>query len=230
MPVLVGNRIFLHMPKTGGTWVSNYLRECHGGQLLPGHGHQPACIIPRHVMEGRSLFGTIRDPWSWYTSWYRHALSSGAMRKKLRIYGGGSIEFKDVMEGVLEPKSHRCPEDVGVIWTTESPTASRRMFLGGPGGLYTWAFFYIFGIQPPILIDMYQLHEGLGELLGVEIDPGKWPPVNEGDNRSVDVDVGLKPEWDDDLTDAVWDSDSFITSTIGYEDAFGPAPSALVRV
>ena len=61
------------MPKTGGTFVSYYLQDNILGSNYfgPGYGHQSVSSqrlnYPKHFM-----FGTIRNPWDWYLSFYEH--------------------------------------------------------------------------------------------------------------------------------------------------------------
>ena len=56
--------IYIHMPKTGGTFVSVYLQDNVNGSNYfgPGYGHQPISSerinYPKHF-----IFGTIRHHW-----------------------------------------------------------------------------------------------------------------------------------------------------------------------
>ena len=53
--------IFVHIPKCGGTWVRKQLIDypiLMGGHAIPSNDH----YLPK--------FGFIRNPWTWYVSWY----------------------------------------------------------------------------------------------------------------------------------------------------------------
>jgi hypothetical protein len=70
----VGNDklLFLHIPKNGGTWVS-YAMEAAGIEL---ERERPDLWHPtlRHVdRRGRFTFAFVREPLSWYASWWQWA-------------------------------------------------------------------------------------------------------------------------------------------------------------
>lgn len=54
---------FSHIPKCGGTWVSNILRT------VP-HVITSDALLAYDDMQEHTHFGFIRNPWSWYVSWY----------------------------------------------------------------------------------------------------------------------------------------------------------------
>lgn len=60
--------VFLHLHKSGGTFVNALLRNCIPGARLIGY-HYPYREIPaadRHL----PVVGTVRSPWSYYVSWF----------------------------------------------------------------------------------------------------------------------------------------------------------------
>ena len=91
MPIVLTNKIYIHMPKTGGTWVAHAMRKDNGGIMLPHYGgHASVSELPDHIVKGKKLFGTKRDPWGWYASWYAHAVTNPAYHDGLKYYGSGS--------------------------------------------------------------------------------------------------------------------------------------------
>ena len=76
--------IYIHMPKTGGTFVSYYLQDNVPGSnyFMPGSGHQPVSsqrlTYPNHFM-----FGTIRNPWDWYVSVFQFDVGGGNYAKAI---------------------------------------------------------------------------------------------------------------------------------------------------
>ncbi len=89
--ILQGGAIFLHIPKTGGSWITKVLKECKllDGKL--GHKHADTAhllspignkrtrlisyhtkrvlgIYPKHPF----LFCFVRHPLSWYESWFKY--------------------------------------------------------------------------------------------------------------------------------------------------------------
>jgi hypothetical protein len=200
------------MPKTGGSWVEHYLIHALGGTIYPHlPGHAPAAQLPAHVRARKTLFGTVRDPLSWYVSWYTHAFHNPAHRERLRVFGSGEEDFESVMRGALYPRLDRCPDSPGVIW--EVPVAGRRVFLGRGESLYTWAFRYIYG-EVPHFIRMENLAESLGKFLHLRIDTKTYPPRNTRSERSTDV----KVEYSDELRDLVRERDGGVARLLGYLD------------
>jgi len=94
--VLPGNAVFLHIPKTGGSWVTRVLTA--EGLVRGRIGHKHADVSHLRVRRGmRSpanwtadnllrlfaltdtprLFCVVRNPLAWYESWYRYQCWQG---------------------------------------------------------------------------------------------------------------------------------------------------------
>lgn len=83
MPMILGERLaFVHVPKTGGTFTSMFLQDtglacweylCYAMQGYDHQSHQSLRVLPRGQLEARKVLAGIRDPWSWYVSWFLHA-------------------------------------------------------------------------------------------------------------------------------------------------------------
>lgn len=70
--ILCKNFVWVHLPKTGGTWVretlAKYAPASWGLEVrYPGH-HSIRSAGPKY--EGVPAFHIIRNPWEWYVSWY----------------------------------------------------------------------------------------------------------------------------------------------------------------
>ncbi|WP_372369126.1 hypothetical protein [Candidatus Uabimicrobium sp. HlEnr_7] len=66
--------IFVHMFRSGGTTVNNFLSEHFEGKMI-GY-HRPRKMIPASLQH-LPVLGTIRNPWDWYVSVYHHAINFG---------------------------------------------------------------------------------------------------------------------------------------------------------
>jgi hypothetical protein len=214
MPVAAGNTIFCHMPKTGGTTVSNYLKGFLAGRdrwpLL--HGHSPARDIPAHSRKGKTLFGTIRDPWSWYASWWMHAVRDHSYRAALKEYGKGSYEFASVLRGVTSTERFSPPHDVGIIWATRSPKDSRMSFAGSEAGLYSWVFNHIYANDVCSFARLSHLAEDLSKILRMEVSSHDLLPMNTHQQRK-----STPPVWTDELIEMVWHADAAIIQKFGFD-------------
>ena len=221
--------IYCHMPKTGGDFTTRYLRDEHGGKDPPGfNGHVSWNDLPARYKDGRTPFGTIRDPWSWYASWYMHAKAVCLEQGGLASYGNGSKNFADVLEGALHPLDGRAPNNVGLIWSLDIK-ATRPSFLREKVGLYSWTFNYIFSKQVRTLIDTPQLYEGLEEFLGTPVDRKKHPPKNTRHQRSKTAVDDVSTLYTDELIDAVWKADGQLIRELGYTEPFQPHNSAIIN-
>ena len=185
------------------------------------HGHASFDQLRGHELKGKTLWGTIRDPWSWYHSWWRHGMRSGC-EKDLAVYGGGSTEFRDVLQGALSKDPNRCPDNCAVIWSLPKPKESRWEFLKGDGGLYSWAFAHMYRDQVKTLVDIRRMHEGIEKLFGVPSNADSHPPVN---GKGVDDN-----QFDESLEDDVMEADEALISILGYEGPSSSLKSSVLRL
>lgn len=133
---------YVHTPKTGGSWVTEQLRVYLGGYPAT-RGHLPARCLEADVVGDRLVFGTIRNPWAWYASWFFHAMRTGtSLRERVAEYGRGSLEFRDVLYGVTHPSPETTclTEEMagpGVFFRAFAPVETLD-FATGDLGLYSW--------------------------------------------------------------------------------------------
>jgi hypothetical protein len=63
--------VFLHVPKTGGTFVQTILPEYLPVQDFRPYTHTPYNYLPER-WQHLPVVCTIRNPWDWYVSWYHY--------------------------------------------------------------------------------------------------------------------------------------------------------------
>ena len=67
--MIVTNRfVFLHLHKSGGTFVNQLLLRFFSEARLIGY-HLPRAFLPPQFAQ-LPLFGLVRNPWDYYVSWY----------------------------------------------------------------------------------------------------------------------------------------------------------------
>lgn len=62
--------VFVHLPRCGGTFVSDVIRKFFPSVREIGY-HLPRAALPAEFAH-LPVLGTVRNPWSFYPSWYYH--------------------------------------------------------------------------------------------------------------------------------------------------------------
>ncbi len=225
MPLVTDKHIVAHMPKTGGCWLIDYLRRTSAAQFI-GPAHSPITWLREDLRATRIGIGALRDPWSWYVSWYQHAMASPSSKERARRLGNGSTAFKNVLHGATQPEwAEDLPRQFGCMWIFERSGDLRESFLRSGAGLYTWTMRHIYA--PPegvsVFLDTSRLHESLAELLGRLIDPDDHPPVNTRRARPQSVVEDRAGLMDAEAIRRIAEAEQEFIEEMGYE---GPGSSA----
>jgi len=201
------------MPKTAGTSVHCAFNRAAGGPSRVGGGHDPASLH-RDAIGQRLVLGTMRNPWQWYRSLFEHAMNNDAsQRSHLAEWGGGSLEFRDVVYGWTghRPGYRARP---GVIWEPVDDSMPE------PGeGLWSWALRYFYGSPwlVDVLLDCAQLDAGL-RLLNVEPVEPKNTREHRGAGRFVAMTSRAAEAalWDAEMFSWVQQGDGAMAAALGY--------------
>jgi len=227
---------YWHMPKTGGMSVYRILREISPTcTVINGpRRHSPADEIPPELLKGKTLFGTARDPWSWYASLYQHASGGVEGQEKLKKWGNGDSSFEAALYGWTHPSEERVDNQFGVVWAflEEKTPALRQKLLESRQGLYTWAFDYVYGnpIRPHILIDTSRLTEGMANLLKVPISQVEGITMqNLATHRPKSAFVDPQKKYTDEMREWVRNAERQLIGTLGFEP-FWRAPTPLIWI
>ena len=107
--------IFLHMPKTGGHYCRDVLREFCGEVLHRGGWHAPFSRVPEQYRD-LPIIIAVRNPWDWYVSWYHYMVDmldgghpnplivNASMHVELEFNAVMSYVFKSIRKGTKEAK------------------------------------------------------------------------------------------------------------------------------
>ena len=215
MPSFTDKLLQVHMPKTGGTWMRFHLIDQLGGSSLMRPpwsliDHAPISDVPAEFRRGRVALGTIRDPWSWYLSWYNQASKVAHAKGNIAQFGLGDPSFKAVLYGATHNRDTKAPS--GMFW---GPRDKPSTFSTCGVGLYTWSARYMYG-HPwgiNVLVDTPQMLAALHELTGKEQTRHK-PPINVA---KYEPGVSLKA-YDDEMIQWVQDADSKLIKLMGYTE------------
>ena len=136
--------LYVHLPRTGGTFVSNVLeRQGIGSRQLSSEvdGHDGIRLVPETTADTTLTFATLRDPWSWYASVYAHYRHKGRFDGALHEYFGNQVSFKDVIQGLTHPADYpkiRLDHDARYPGARIPEPGLPGQLARGGIGLYTW--------------------------------------------------------------------------------------------
>lgn len=191
------------MPKTGGTFIRNFLLT---RGLKTTIGHTPAEKVDAREPGKYRYFGSVRDPWTWYTSWYHHCKRSNQATSRLDLYGD---DFDSIVHGVMAKKVK--DKDFAIVTCSKDLDA----WLAWDGGLYSFWFDYMYGDVVKDFVDTAQLYEGLSEVTGLPVDPHEFPPRNQSKGM---LDSYKRPDtmYTQELIDLVWEYDGPLARKLGF--------------
>jgi len=220
VPIATEKLLYVHMPKTGGLWVAKVLEAVGGSKIPKIHRHCFAGDVPASWTEGRLMFGTVRDPWSWYVSLWRHLSVGRDGQMLLRHLGSGDQSFEAFLRGATDP----------AVWcqTPNRYTQGSWDWPVGGDGLWSETFRSIYGHTQPIpelLIDTAQLTAGLIELLGTDVS--RVPLQNTAASRSRVPFGDPRDLYTEELTALVREFDGDLAHRIGYDEPFQELPLPL---
>lgn len=101
--ILTKDFVFIHLPKTGGTFITRVLERAapQSWQAQYFEGHPTVQDIPDSHRD-LPVIGMIRNPWSFYVSWYSF------LREKVKDYeffnavsAGGTLGFRETIRNVF---------------------------------------------------------------------------------------------------------------------------------
>ena len=93
--------VFLHLHKSGGSFVNECLR-----QHVPGAGqlgyHLPGSLIPE-AFKKLPVIGLVRNPWSYYVSWFSFQQQRPQRNALFRVVSDeGRLDFKGTINNMLD--------------------------------------------------------------------------------------------------------------------------------
>lgn len=106
MAIQISKAIFLHIPKTGGTWVTNYFRETgmdHWHKELGLHAHIGSDQIRKIIGHTEDLcFCFVRHPLTWYRSYWQHKTDLARERSLGYLDSIVDLPFQEFIETILQ--------------------------------------------------------------------------------------------------------------------------------
>jgi len=165
--------VFLHLHKSGGSFVNRFLMECVPGSQAVGY-HLPREEIPADARY-LPILGTVRNPWDYYVSWYSFQAAMPAPNALFQIASEDRrLDFNGTIRNLM-----RLGEDPSLLtaWVDRLPTErpNRGINLSktcvaplaeSGMGFYTFLYRRMYGDRSnTTLLDMAALRQGLLEYL-----------------------------------------------------------------
>jgi hypothetical protein len=166
--------VFLHLHKSGGTFVNEFLLRFVPDAHLAGY-HLPRRMIPpahAHL----PVLGFVRNPWSYYVSWYTFQSKKANPNALFRLVSeDNSLGFEATIDRLLDLEGNATLLDTAVAVL---PNGYRNRGINLPGfeleairgsgrGFYSFLYRHIYdGAGMTLIRPMERLREELPWMLG----------------------------------------------------------------
>jgi hypothetical protein len=220
--------VFLHLHKSGGTFVNEFLVRFLPDARHVGY-HLPRSMIPAHAAH-LPVLGTVRNPWSYYVSWYSFQRDRPFPNFLFRVLSdGGALDFAATLRNMLDLGAGSIRLDL-VLRSLPSTYGNSGLNLtrqalapirGTQLGFYTFLYRYLYGgVGDPVdLVKMEELRETLPAMLeraGQPLDDAMRAYVADAAPRNVSRHGAYVRYYDDALRDLVAERDAEIIERHGY--------------
>jgi hypothetical protein len=219
--------VFLHLHKSGGTFVNECLLRFIPGSRQLGY-HLPWSVLPPQLA-ALPVLGFVRNPWAYYVSWYSFQAAMPQPNTLYRILSDdGLLGFKGTITNMLSLASS--PSLLGRVVAALPATFVKRGLnlpafaaarIAGSGlGFYSFLFQHIFGGAQQLHIgrmehlrtDLLDLLEGMGEPVG----PDLRTHVATAAASNVSSHAAYTGYYDDELQNLVAERDAALIQRFEY--------------
>lgn len=98
--IVTDKLLFLHLHKSGGTFVNTLLGRCVPSAQHIGY-HLPYREVPAPYRD-RPVLGTVRSPWAYYVSWFHFQVSRPKPNIVFQLCSnGGTLGFHETIENLV---------------------------------------------------------------------------------------------------------------------------------
>jgi hypothetical protein len=169
---MLPRHFWAHVPKTAGTYTrARLLSSGLASEVVwnARKSHAPLAELPPAWLEGRRVVANIRDPWSWYVSWFHHhTRTDGTHHGQLEDrVGRGPVSFLDALPVLLEGPEDFAKPIRGFGSVGYQPHGLEQLENGW--GLMRWMYYHITDDRVDDWIDVSDIDGGLSRLLSVDI-------------------------------------------------------------
>lgn len=171
--------VFLHLHKSGGTFVNTGLMRYVPGAQQIGY-HLPRSLLPTQFAS-LPVLGLVRNPWAYYVSWYSFQRARPQPNALFQIVSnGGQLDFKGTLGNLLnladdEPLLDRVIAALPTAYSNQGlnlPGFALEPIRGSGLGFYSYLYRYMYGP------DVARVRLGKMEQLRTEV-PGMLEEVGQ---------------------------------------------------
>jgi hypothetical protein len=220
--------VFLHLHKSGGTFVNECLLRFVPDARHVGY-HLPRSMIPAPVAN-LPVLGTVRNPWSYYVSWYSFQRQQPQPNFLFRTLSGeGTLGFADTVRNMLDLGSGSIRLD---LLLNALPADYGNQGLNLPGfalvpirnsglGFYSFLCRYMYGggTAPVRFAKMERLRSELPSMLesvGQPVSAAMRDFIEHEAPRNVSAHESYVHYYDNELRDLVAERDATTIERHGY--------------
>lgn len=226
--IVTGHCVFLHLHKSGGTFVNAGLMQFVPGARQLGY-HLPRSMLPPQFAS-LPLLGLVRNPWSYYVSWYSFQRSRPRPNALFQtLSADGTLDFNATVRNMLSLDRNDALLDrvlaaLPSSYTNQGlnlPNFALAPIRGSGLGFYSFLYRYLYGpdVDAVKLGRMEQLRDDVPRMLAEVGEPvdgplreyiASAPTLNTSDH---DAYVKL---YDDELVQLVAERDQSVIARHGY--------------
>lgn len=220
--------VFLHLHKSGGTFVNAGLMQHIAGARQIGY-HLPRSMLPAQYA-ALPLLGLVRNPWSYYVSWYSFQRSRPRPNALFQMLSnGGALDFAGTIRNMLNLDRDPALLDrvLAALPATyinqglNLPNLALAPIRGSGLGFYSFLYRYLYGpdITAVKLARMEQLRTEVPQLLesvGEPVTSALREYMNTAPALNTSEHAPHRQLYDAELAQSVAERDRLVIERHGY--------------
>lgn len=219
--------VFLHLHKSGGTFVNEFLRQFFQEHKEIGY-HLPRSMLPGEYGH-LPILGVVRNPWSYYVSWYVFQSARNQPNGLFRAVSDNKrLDFKNTIYNLIhlgedlvrfELFQSLLPDHFGHEGLNLTKNCIEP-FRGSSEGFYAFLYRRMFGQAEGVhTIRMETMRQELLQFLrsvGVSVTDAMEQAVLHSKKKNVTKHQPYVDYYDEDLAQTIAERDHHVIEQFGY--------------
>jgi hypothetical protein len=226
--IVTNEFVFLHLHKSGGSFVNEFLVRFFPEAREIGY-HLPWNLVPSSHAHLPAL-GLVRNPWSYYVSWYTFQSQRPRQNALFRILSDdGKLDFEATVRNMLDLGASGSRLDA-IVAALPATYGGRGLNLPGPAlaaiagtttGFYSFLYGYMYkGTSRTFIARMEQLRDEMFKMLiatGQPVTGAMRNWIDSAPARNVSAHGKYVGYYSPALRDLVAERDAEIIKAHGYQ-------------